>query len=165
MRFCSGRQNWKQLQAANQTEDLAFKFLDRHTIMQLKNLCTMLYLLWILICSLQRVGKLDNVSFIQKFLFSWNIACLQTAQHSSAEGLCLPSHKEDSTHFTNSEQSWYVQTHKGIDYSGWQHETLSLEMKLAGGQEIRSRLALCILIHVSESMLKPIDSRQVCSLP
>lgn len=165
VRFYSGRQNWKQLQAANQTEYLAFKFLDRHTIMQLKNLCITLYLLRILICSFQRVGKLDNVSFIQKFLFSWNIACLQTAQHSSAEWLCLPSHKDDSMHFTNSKQSWYVQTHKGIDYSGWQHETLSLEMKLAGGQEIRSRVALCILIHVSESVLKPIESQRVCSLP
>ena len=61
-------------------------------------------------------------------------------------------------HFTNSKQSWYVQTHKGIDYSGWQRETLSWEMNLAAGQEIRSRVALCILIHMSESMLKPIVS-------
>lgn len=65
VRFCSGRQNWECLQAANQTEDLAFKFSDRHIVIQLKYLCSKLYLLWILICSLQRVGKLDNVTFIQ----------------------------------------------------------------------------------------------------
>jgi len=66
-------------------------------------------------------------------------------------------------HFTNSKQSWYAQRHKGVDYSGWQCETLSLEMNLAAGQETRSRVALCILIHLSESMLKATDFRWDCS--
>lgn len=48
VRFCSGR---KCLQAANQMEDLAFKFSDRRIVIQLKHLCIILYLLWILICS------------------------------------------------------------------------------------------------------------------
>lgn len=141
-----------------------FKFLDTHIVIQLKHLCTILYLLWIRLCSLQRVGKLGNLSFIQKFFFSSNIAFLQIAQQSSTEGLSA-SHRDNSMHLTNSKPSWYVQIHKGIDYSSWQCETLSLVLNLAAGQEIRSRVSLCILTHVSESMLKPIDSRQVCSIP
>lgn len=45
-----------------------------------------------------------------------------------------------------------------IDYSGRQCETLSLEMNLAAGQEIRSRVCM------SESMLTAINSQRVCSL-
>lgn len=108
--------------------------------------------------------KAWQCNFYSKFLFLWNIACLQIGGRGVQRG-CLPSHKEDSMYFTNSKQSWYVQTHKGIDCSGWQRETSSLETNLAAGQEIRSRVALCILIHVSESMLKQIDSWRVSSLP
>lgn len=61
-------------------------------------------------------------------------------------------------HFTNSKQSWFVQMCNSIDYSGRQCETLSLEMNLAAGQEIRSRVCM------SESMLTAINSQRVCSL-
>lgn len=83
--------------SANKAEDLAIKFSDRYTVTQLKHLCTTLYLLWILTCSLHRVGELDSVSSVQKFHFSMNISCLQIAQQSGAESLSAYSQRGEQT--------------------------------------------------------------------
>lgn len=101
--------------------------------------------LWFLTYSLQEVGQLDSVLYKAPLLADY--ACFQITQK-FVQRDCLTSHTEDSMPCTNSKQSWSIQTHKNMDYSGWQHETLSLEIGLAAGQEIRSRAALYILKHV-----------------
>lgn len=143
VKLCPVRKNWGKCQAENHIKDLVFKLLDRHHTIQLKHHCPTPLVSHIFIPESRNE---DSVTKCQK-LFSWTIACFQIMQR-FVQRDCLTSHMEESMPCTNSKQSWYNQTQKNMDYSGWQCEILSLEINLAAGQEIRSTVALCILNHV-----------------